>query len=81
MSNHYLLAVLNHPVSEAFVRTETSVFQGGYYSHGKQFIKTLPIPCRLILATRAEIEELVVTLIARHDALASARTSPRQDGV
>ena len=75
VSNHYLLAVLNHPVSEAFVRTETSVFQGGYYSHGKQFIKTLPIPYA-DSATRAEIEELVVTLIARHDALASARTFP-----
>ena len=44
VSNNYLLAVLHHPVSEAMVRTITSVFRGGYYSHGKQFIKDIPIP-------------------------------------
>lgn len=40
----YLLAVLCHPLSEAIVRTRTSVFGGGYYSHGKQFLAELPIP-------------------------------------
>ena len=73
ISNHYLLAVLNHPVSEAFVRTETSVFRGGYYSHGKQFIQRLPIPVPHT-ATRAYIEDLVVALIARLKALSDART-------
>ena len=76
VSNHYLLAVLNHRLSEAFVRTNTSVFRGGYYSHGKQFIETLPIPVPGEEA-RAEIEGLVVRLIGMRDALAHART-PQQ---
>ena len=76
VSNHYLLAVLNHQLSEAFVRTNTSVFSGGYYSHGKQFIKTLPIPIAGE-ETQGEIETLVVRLIGMRDALARART-PQQ---
>ncbi len=73
VSSHYLLAVLNHRLSEAFVRTNTSVFRGGYYSHGKQFIETLPIPVPGGEA-QAEIEALVVRLIRMRDALALART-------
>ena len=76
VSNHYLLAVLNHRLSEAFVRTKTSVFRGGYYSHGKQFIKTLPIPVSGG-ETNAEIEALAVRIIGVRDALAFART-PQQ---
>ena len=76
VSSHYLLAVLNHRLSEAFVRTNTSVFRGGYYSHGKQFIETLPIPVPGG-ETKAEIEALAVRLILVQDALASART-PQQ---
>ena len=76
VSNHYLLAVLNHRLSEAFVRTNTSVFRGGYYSHGKQFIETLPIPVPGG-EIRAEIEALVVQFIGRLDALDHART-PQQ---
>ena len=72
----YLLAVLNHSLSEAFVRTNTSVFRGGYYSHGKQFIETLPVPVPGGVA-QAEIEALVVRLIGMLDALALART-PQQ---
>ena len=37
-TNYFLLAVLHHPLSEAMVRTRTSPFRAGYYSHGKQFI-------------------------------------------
>ena len=44
VSNHYLLSILHHPVSEAIVRSKTSSFKGGYYSHGKQFIEGIPIP-------------------------------------
>ena len=72
VSNHYLLAVLNHQLTEAFVRTNTSAFLGGYYSHGRQFIETLPIPVP-DGETRAEIEGLVVQLMGRLDALHSAR--------
>ena len=76
VSNHYLLAVLNHRFSEAFVRTNTSVFRGGYYSHGKQFIETLAIPVPGE-ETKAEIEALVVRLIGIQDESALART-PQQ---
>src|SRR6202022_1942796 len=44
ISNFYLLAILHHPLSEAMIRTNTSPFRSGYYSHGKQFIEYLPIP-------------------------------------
>ena len=44
LSIFYLQAVLCHPIVEAMVRSIASVFRGGYYSHGKQFIKDLPIP-------------------------------------
>lgn len=70
VSNLYLLAVLHHPLSEAFIRTETSVFQGGYYSHGKQYIEGLPMPLPAPEA-RAAIERLVRELI---DALEAAKT-------
>jgi type I restriction-modification system DNA methylase subunit len=43
LSIHYLQAVLSHPVIEALVRAIGSAFRGGYRSHGKQFVKDLPI--------------------------------------
>ena len=76
VSNHYLLAILNHPLSEAFVRTNTSPFRGGYYSHGKQFIETLPVPVPDD-ATRSSIEALVRKLISKLDDLAAAHI-PRE---
>lgn len=72
-SNFYLMAVLHHPLSEAMVRTHTSSFRGGYYSHGKQFIEHLPIP-PATHEQRAEIEELVGQLINANDAAQIART-------
>jgi hypothetical protein len=41
LSIHYIQAVLSHPVIEAMVSGST--FRGGYRSHGKQFVKDLPI--------------------------------------
>jgi hypothetical protein len=73
ISNFYLLAVLNHPLCEAFVRKNTSVFGGGYYSHGKQFIEDLPIPIPSD-QERLTIETLVVQLINALDAVSVART-------
>lgn len=68
LSIHYLQAVLSHPVIEAMVRARASAFRGGYKSHGKQFVKDLPI--RQIDFTNAEeknahdrIVNLVKTLI------------------
>lgn len=72
-TNHFLLAVLHHPLCEAMVRMNTSTFRGGYYSHGKQFIEHLPIPAATP-AQRREIEDLVVEVIAATDALKQVRT-------
>ena len=44
LSLFFLQAILCHPVIEAMVRASSSVFRGGYYSHGKQFLESLPIP-------------------------------------
>jgi hypothetical protein len=38
-----LLAVVSHPAIEAMLKVRSSSFRGGYYSHGKQFIRNLPI--------------------------------------
>jgi hypothetical protein len=73
VSNKYLLAVLNHPLSEAFVRTNTSPFRGGYYAHGKQFIKDLPIPLPST-EQRLEIDELVTQTTAALAEVWAART-------
>lgn len=69
----FLLAILHHPLCEAMVRTNTSTFRGGYYSHGKQFIESLPIPAAT-QAQRTAIEGLVSDLIGANDALRQART-------
>lgn len=75
-TNLFLMAVLHHPLSEAIIRNHTSTFRGGYYSHGKQFIKHLPIP-DATPSQRKAVEDLVQQLIVTNDALISART-PRQ---
>ena len=43
VSIYFLQAILCHPVMEAMIRSIASPFRGGYYSHGKQFIKDIPI--------------------------------------
>jgi len=73
VSDFYLLAVLNHPLSEAIVRTNTSTFRGGYYSHGKQFIENLPVPIPTE-RQRSQIEAMVAELLDANAALANART-------
>jgi hypothetical protein len=76
---HYLLAALNHPIAEAFVRTNTSPFRGGYYSHGKQFIQ--PIPIARPSGEQAEaVERLVGGLLAIADQLEAARTPRDRTG-
>lgn len=44
LSIFFLQAILCHPVVEAMIRSSSSAFRGGYYSHGKQFIEGLPVP-------------------------------------
>jgi len=40
----FFLGILAHPVIERMVQAGASEFQGAYYSHGKQFIKNIPVP-------------------------------------
>ena len=40
----FLHAIVCHPFFEAAVRRRASVFRGGYYSHGKQYIEPVPVP-------------------------------------
>lgn len=74
VSTLYLLAVLNHPLCEAMIRTNTSVFKGGYYSHGKQFIRGLPIPVPDDEAERQAVETQAGRVVAAFDNLRAART-------
>jgi type I restriction-modification system DNA methylase subunit len=39
----YFLGLLTHPILEAMVKAKASMFRGGYYSHGRQFLAELPI--------------------------------------
>lgn len=39
----YIQAVLNHRIMELLVKNKASMFRGGYYSHGKQYIAELPV--------------------------------------
>lgn len=39
----YIQAILNHWFIEMLVKSKASKFRGDYYSHGKQFVKQLPI--------------------------------------
>lgn len=39
----YLLALLNHPIFDRWVKLRSSVFRGGYYSFGRQFIADFPV--------------------------------------
>ena len=73
VSNAFLMAVLHHPLTEAMIRTNTSPFRGGYYSHGKQFIEHLPIP-PVGNAELGAIEQLVNETIAANNAASRART-------
>ncbi len=82
LSIHYFQAVLSHPVIEAMVRTIGSSSRGGYRSHGKQFVKGLPI--RQIdfadadeKAVHDRIVELVKALIQATERAATA-TIPAQ---
>lgn len=79
----YLLAVLCHPLAEAMIRTRTSVFGGGYYSHGKQFIKVLPMP-EPNETEKKTVEDLVRNIIdlkseAEKAKTPQARTAKRRE--
>ncbi|MFN7140164.1 MAG: hypothetical protein ACK4UN_12590, partial [Limisphaerales bacterium] len=77
VSNFALLALLNHPFSEALVRSNTSVFRGGYYSHGKQFIQELPVP-DFTAGQLMQINQLVQEVVRLRNATSN---TPRQERI
>ena len=83
ISIKYLLAILCYPVLEAMVRAKSSHFEGfNYYSHGKKYIKDLPIHILdLNNESECEIHNRIVALFDNLVALNSqvARTPRRRD--
>lgn len=77
-SLNFLLAVLCHPLSEAMIRTRTSVFRGGYYSHGKQFLQGLPVPDPG-QGERDRIDALVNDLTDKFDELDALRLPAQRE--
>lgn len=77
-SNYFLISILNHPLSEAMVRMNTSTFRGGYYSHGKQFIKGIAIP-HTTPEQRQEIDWLVTRAFNANSKADHARIPHQRD--
>lgn len=78
----YIQAILNHWLMELLVKSRASTFRGDYYSHGKQFIATLPIykidfenPTEV--ARHQRIVEMVQNIMQLKEQLASAPNAAR----
>ena len=79
----YIQAILNHWLMELLVKSRASTFRGDYYSHGKQFIATLPIykidfenPAEV--AKHQQIVEMVQNIMRLKEQLASAPNAARR---
>lgn len=79
----YIQAILNHWLMELLVKSRASTFRGDYYSHGKQFIATLPIykidfenPTEV--AKHQQIVEMVQNIMQLKEQLASAPNAARR---
>lgn len=79
----YIQAILNHWLMELLVKSRASTFRGDYYSHGKQFIATLPIykidfenPTEV--AKHQQIVEMVQNIMQLKEQLATAPNAARR---
>ncbi len=82
-SIYVLLAFINSSLFDKWVKSRSSVFRGGYYSFGKQFIANFPLPDlddAEKSRTLEEIEVLWKKLIALNNE-SSFNTPQRQDEV
>lgn len=72
----YVQAALSFWLTEALIRSKTSVFRGDYYAHGKQFVTGLPIR-RIDFSNNADvaIHEKVVATVRTLNDLVSKRAS------
>lgn len=79
----YIQAILNHWLLELLVKSKASRFRGDYYSHGKQFIATLPIykidfenPAEVV--KHQQIVEMVQNIMQLKSQIASAPNAARR---
>lgn len=72
----YVQAALSYWLTEALVRSKTSVFRGDYYAHGKQFVTELPLR-RIDFSNNADavLHEKVVATVRTLNDLVSKRAS------
>lgn len=82
-SLQYILGILSHPLIENMVKAGASEFRGEYYSHGKQFIESLPVR-KIDFSKQGEVEQYnaitrtVDNLISTKDKLNEAKYSARR---
>ncbi|MCC0563796.1 Eco57I restriction-modification methylase domain-containing protein [Brevibacillus borstelensis] len=76
-SIHYVQAILCNPVIEAMLKTgKTSKFQGGYYSHGKQFVDVLPFRAiNFNDPNEVDIHEKIIDLVQQLMSMMQAKDS------
>jgi len=67
LSIFYIHAILSNPVIEALIKSGSSFFRGNYYSHGKTYIKDVPIRIpNLEDSTERETYEEIVRQVQIH---------------
>ena len=72
----YIQAILNHWLMEKLVKSRASSFRGDYYSHGKQFVATLPIyKIDFENPMEAEVHSIIVQGVQSLEALVSRRNA------
>ncbi|MFA4815199.1 MAG: N-6 DNA methylase [Candidatus Gracilibacteria bacterium] len=54
----FLIALLNHPIFDKWVKLRSSVFRGGYYSFGKQFIEGFPVKIPVSLDDKKAVKKV-----------------------
>ena len=79
----YIQAILNHWLMELLVKNKASTFRGDYYSHGKQFIATLPIykidfENQTDVAKHQQIVDMVQNIMQLKEQIASAPNAARR---
>ncbi len=78
MTYQYILGLLNSQLLDAFLKSSSSVFRGGYYAYNRQYIEQLPIrPINFSDPTdksrHDRMVELVDRMLALHEQLAAAK--------
>ena len=86
VSLEYLQAFLNNKLVEIMVSSSSSVFQGEYYSYGKQFISDLPIPTIDTGSAQGreeyeKIEQLTRTMRSLNDKLAETEIPEKKETI